>query len=81
MRAATTLHLVCDRVQCASCLLDADEGCCGAELRCGAECYMLKAASENVSVLILTSLVSSCPNAAVVVAEDAGDFLFAERGG
>lgn len=59
--------------------LGADEGRCGAELCSGAERYAPEAASENVSVLILTSLVSSCPNAVVMAAEDAGDF--AERGG
>lgn len=37
---------------------------------------MLEAASENVSLLLLTSIVSSCPNSVVLVAEDVGGCLF-----
>lgn len=42
---------------------------------------MPKAASENISVLLLTSVVSSSPPSVVQTAEDAGDSLLAERGG
>lgn len=40
------------------------------------EHYVLEAASENVSVFLLTSIVSSCPNSVVQVAEDVGGCPF-----
>lgn len=43
------------------------------------EHYVLEAASENVSMLLLTSIVSSCPTSVVLVAEDVGGCLFFER--
>lgn len=43
------------------------------------EQYVLEAASENVSVLLLTSIVSSCPTSVVLVVEDVGGRLFCER--
>lgn len=40
---------------------------------------MPEAASENISMLLLASVVLSCPPSLVLAAEHAGDF--AERGG
>lgn len=45
------------------------------------EHYVLEAASENVSVLLLTSIVSSCPNSVVLVAEAVEGCFFFEREG
>lgn len=78
------LTLLCWRVKCLGLLLGADERCCIAELCCMLEHYVLEAASENVSVLLLTSIVSSCPNSVVQVAEAVGGCPFLreeERGG
>lgn len=61
-------------------MLGADERCCIAEPCCVAERYVPEAASEKVSLLLLTSVVSSCPPSVVLAAEDAGDSLVAERG-
>lgn len=70
------LTLLCWRVKCLGLLLGADERCCIAELCSVLEHYVLEAASENVSLLLLTSIVSSCPNSVVLVAEDVGGCLF-----
>lgn len=42
---------------------------------------MPEAASENISVFLLTSVESSCPPSVVLAAEGAGDCFFAQRGG
>lgn len=77
--------LLCGRVKCLCLLLGTGERCCIAEPCCVGERYVLEAAflnaSWNVSVLLLTSVASSCPPSVVLAAEDAGDSLFAERGG
>ena len=75
--------MLCYRVKRPGLLLGTDERCCIAELCCVAERYVLEAASENVSVLLLTSVASSCPPSVVLAAKDAGDSLLREeeRGG
>lgn len=71
--------MLCYRVKRPGLLLGADERCYIAEPCCVAECYVPEAASEHISVLLLTSVASSCPPSVVLTAEDAGDSLLREE--